>query len=130
MTVPKLEVVENAKPATAIKITCCLGRVANKAGVAAVDDHDAEHNSSRWIFDVEHDTHLVQRYELQLLAFINGRPLDRSFLTVSIAPLNRGAVEARPRVPEPDLPAIELDDVGKVVRYRVTIDAVRRAGRP
>lgn len=105
----------------AVKVVCRLGRTSSSNGVA-VDFSKAVRNSSRWVFDVEHDTHREPAFELDLLNFGTGRKVVGVELSPHCAPTNIEAAKAHIRFPDPNRLCIEADDVG-VARYRITVDS-------
>jgi hypothetical protein len=110
----------------AVRIVCLLGRVASPDEyVEIVNDDSLTPNSSRWMFDVEHDTNAEENFDLQLLSWRSGRPKEEGLVSITITPLCRDAARACVRVPEPDAPKLtfEADKVGKIY-YRVTLNFV------
>jgi hypothetical protein len=114
----------------AVEIICLLGKVRGLTAEVDVDVSEAENNSSKWIFDVEQDTSLVQRFDLQLLDNA-GHVKQRAWFSPTITSICREAAGARIHIPEPDAPTITLscDDVKTTIKYRVTIDAVHSGAR-
>ncbi len=88
-----------------------------------VDTSEAAVNSTRWVFNVVHDTRVMLSFELELLDR-RKRLKEDGTASINIMPLDRGAAHAFVRAPEPDPPKIvlEADDVGAVIEYRVTLD--------
>lgn len=109
----------------AISIECLLGlvRAADEEADVEVIDEEAQRNSSRWVFNVVHDTSKATTLDLQLLGWGNRRVKESGTGAITITPMDGPAAIARIRVPEPDPPKIvvEADDVG-VVEYRLSID--------
>lgn len=105
----------------AVKVVCRLGRASSPNGVA-IDTSKAVRNSSRWVFDVEHDTHREPAFELDLLNFGTGRKISGVELSPNCAPTNVEAAKAHIRFPDLNRLRIEADDVG-VARYRITVDS-------
>jgi hypothetical protein len=112
---------EPPPPPPAVRVTCRLGKVSSPNGVA-IDASKAGPNSSRWVFDVEHDTHREPAFELDLLSFRTGRKREAVLLSPTCAPTDAAGAKAHVRFPEPDRLRIEADDVG-LARYRITVDS-------
>ena len=110
---------------SAVKIVCLLGRVESPDGYVEIESLGTMQNSSRWMFDVEHDTNAEPNFDLHLLEWRSGRPKDDGMMSISITPMCRDAARALLRVPEPDVPKLtfEADKVGRIY-YRVTLNFV------
>lgn len=110
--------------AAAVRIACLLGRVGSPD--ADVDFSSAQKNSTRWVFDVEHDTGEMPSFVFQLLDTRTGRPKDNALVSLALTPLDGSAVDACLYVMSADLPnlAITADEDAGTVRYRVAVDAV------
>jgi len=119
MTSPDPEAPPPLPPA--VKVVCRLGRASSPNGVA-IDASKAIHNSSRWVFDVEHDTHREPAFDLDLLSFRMGKKISGVELSPTCAPMNREAAKANIRFPDLNRLRIEADDVG-IARYRITVDS-------
>jgi len=108
-------------PPPAVHVTCRLGKVSSPNGVT-IDASKTAGNSTRWVFDVEHDTHRESTFELDLLSFRTGKKKDDILLSPTCAPIDIAGAKAHVRFPEPDRLRIEADDVG-IARYRITVDS-------
>lgn len=109
-----------------VRIECLLGRVESPDEyVEIANAENLTPNSSRWMFDVEHDTDVEDAFDLRLLEWRSGRPKEYGLVSISVTPMCRGAASANIRVPEPDAPKLtfEADKVGKIL-YRVTLNFV------
>jgi hypothetical protein len=109
----------------AVRILCLLGKVESPDEYVEIESRDTTQNSSRWMFDVEHDTDAEPNFDLQLLEWRSGQPKDDGMVSITITPMCRNAALALVRVPEPDAPKLtfEADKVGTVT-YRVTMNFV------
>lgn len=109
----------------AVKIECLLGRVESPDEYVEIVADNLTQNSSRWVFDVEHDTDIESAFDLLLLEWRSRRPKEVGLVSVTITPVCRDAARANIRVPEPDAPKLtfEADKIGKI-QYRVTLNFV------
>jgi hypothetical protein len=109
-----------------IRIQCELGKITSPDDDVEVDTSRAEGNSTRWVFFVEQDTRKRQQLRFYLRDFRTGRIRNNMIPSPVPVPMDRNAALAHLRAPLPQgsVQIIELDDVGGVARYRVTVDAV------
>jgi len=134
------------------KITCILGKVASPSEGVVVDSTRAHGNSSKWIFDVEHNLFVQTEdsdqpilltktepdlilldlsFNVQLLDYRSSKPKPPGLLSPHVSPLDAFAAGSRIFFPEPDKLLIKvLFDTEKTkskpksFRYRVTVDAL------
>lgn len=103
-------------------LQCVLGRISSPGNIVT---GKPVANSSRWIFDVDHEGADAFNVEVHLLDFISGRPRPKGICTPSAIPLNVGAAGARIYFPDPDKISISCEpSAGAPVRFRVTVDAL------
>jgi hypothetical protein len=109
----------------AINIVCLLGRISSPDADVHVDTLGAQRNSTRWIFDVSHDT-ATSSFRLQLRDSLTDEVKDYVISSVTFTPFNVEAAGAKLRVPIIESPTltIDLDPQQALARYRVTVDTV------
>lgn len=109
-----------------VRIQCELGRITSPDEDVEVDDSRAEGNSTRWVFFVEQNTRLRQTLHFHLRDFRTGKIRNGMIPSPTPVPMDRNGALANIRVPLPEgaVQIIELDNIGGVARYRVTVDAV------
>lgn len=114
----------HAVPDHAVQILCQLGRVKSPNLAVSIDSKEADRNSNRWIFDVEHDTRKCRSYEVELVDFLTGKVKAGALMSTKIMPLNEEAARADIWMSDPDGFTVDVGEGAKgVIRYRVTIDA-------
>lgn len=113
-----------------INIVCLLGRISSPDADVSVDTLGTQRNSTRWIFDVSHDT-ATTSFRLQLRDSLTGEVKDYVISSVTFTPFNVEAAGAKMRVPIIESPTltIELDPQLAPARYRVTVDTVHTLER-
>lgn len=112
-----------------VVITQLLGRVSS-GDLAVLCIGDPYGNSTRWVFDVEHDTSRARSFELQLKSW-NGKSIFAPVTSFSITPLSAGCWNAQPFIEQPRLPNI-LVAVGasaSKIKYRIAVDLVHSTSR-
>lgn len=115
----------------AVVITQLLGRIASdSAGVLCAGNPYG--NSTRWVFDVEHDTMRVFHFDFQLRTW-HHRGVFASVVSFSITPLSANCWDAKPFIEQPRLPRVRIN-VGNPVMsqkilYRVALDLVHSTSR-
>lgn len=123
-----------------MKLVCTLGRIAS---IESIPDAKliGDKNASKWVFEVEHDSHEFVTLEIKFLDYTTGKPLSvKGRLEPSYVALNLEAACAKIFFPVLDpnklrisiAPAIssaptrEEQQAGlkPTVRLRLTVDAV------
>jgi hypothetical protein len=99
---------------------CCLG--------------DPYGNSTRWVFDVEHDTR-EPSFSFQLRSW-NGKGVFAPIVSFSLTPLSTSCWDAKPFIEQPKLPTIRMSTQLSgfrggygTIKYRVALDLVHSTSR-
>jgi hypothetical protein len=113
----------------AVVITQLLGRVSS-GDLLVLCAGDPYGNSTRWVFDVEHDTARARNFEFQLRSW-NGKNIFAPIVSFSLTPLSPGCWNARPFIEQPKLPnvSIAVDASAGKIKYRVALDLVHSTSR-
>ena len=115
---------------TAINITCLLGKISSPSDGVEVDVSRAAPNSTRWIFDVVHDTSAQQAFDVQLLDNRTKKAKNPAFVSLDFTA--RDAETTKACLHAPDLNSsitIRTIDIEKTIKYRVTVNAIHSLER-
>lgn len=114
----------------AIVITQLLGRITSDSpGVLCQGSPYG--NSTRWVFDVSHDTVRARDFEFQLKTW-HDRGVFAPVVSFSLTPLSWNCWDAKPFIEQPRLPRVRIN-IGSVfhgkILYRVALDLVHSTSR-
>lgn len=96
-----------------------------------VDVSKTAPNSTRWILDVEHDTSAQQAFDFQLLDNRSKKAKHSALISLDFTPRDAEAAKAHLHAPNLDAPTltVQADNSGKIIRYRVTANAIHSSVR-
>jgi hypothetical protein len=118
----------------AVVITQLLGRVSSEDALVLCQG-DPYGNSTRWVFDVEHDTGRTSHFSFQLRSW-NGKGVYAPIVSFSLTPLSAACWDAQPHIEQPKLPTILIathpsgyNGAFGTIKYRVALDLVHSTSR-
>lgn len=116
----------------AVVITQLLGRVFSEDALVQGDPYG---NSTRWVFDVAHDTARTAHFSFQLRSW-NGKGVYAPIVSFSLTPLSAACWDAQPFIEQPQLPTIRIAtrpsgfrEAFGTIKYRVALDIVHSTSR-